>query len=63
MKTAQMPMRGGSIATNVLNGGWGCRFLRVAKKAISNGKDDADDNLQDNAAANIFSDVVGIDGH
>jgi hypothetical protein len=55
--------KGGSIATNVLNDCWGCQFLRVATKAISNGKDDADDNLQDNAATNIFSNVVGIDGH
>ncbi len=55
--------KGGSIATNVLNDGWGCGFLRVATKAIWNGKGDADDNLQDNATTDIFSDVIGIDGH
>ncbi len=32
-------------------------------KAISNEKGDADDNIQDNAATNIISDVIGIDGH
>jgi hypothetical protein len=62
-KTAQTPTRGGSIATNVLDDGWGCRFLRVATKAILNGKGDANDNLQDDAATNIFSDIIGIDGH
>ncbi len=54
---------GGSIATNVIDDNWGCRFLRVAIKAISNGKGNAHDNLQDDAATNIFSDLIGIDGH
>jgi hypothetical protein len=58
-KTTQAPPRGGSISTNVVNNGWGCRFLRVATKAILNGKGDADDNLQDDAATNIFSDIRG----
>jgi hypothetical protein len=63
-KTAQTPMRGGSIATNDVNDGWGCRFLRrVATNAISNGKGDTDDNLQDIATTDIFSDGIGIDGH
>ncbi len=61
--TAQTPPRGGSIATNVVDNSWGCGFLRVVTKAISNGKGNADDNLQDNAATNIFSDGIGIDGH
>ncbi len=60
--TAQTMTRGGSIATNVVNDGWGCGFLRVAMKAISNGKGDADDNLQDDAATAIFSNVIRIDG-
>ena len=46
---------GGSIANNVGGNGWGCRFLRVATKAIWNGKVDANENLQDNAATGIFS--------
>jgi hypothetical protein len=62
-KTARTPTRGRSKATNVVNDGWGCGFLRVARKAISNGKGDADDNLQDDAATDIFSDNIGIDGH
>ncbi len=62
-KTARTPTRGRSKATNVVDNGWGCGFLRVARKAISNGKGDADDNLQDNAATDIFSDDIGIDGH
>ncbi len=37
--------------------------MRVATKAISNEKGDADDNLQDDAATNIFSGGIGIDGH
>jgi hypothetical protein len=37
--------------------------LRVAMKAILDGKGDADDNLQDDAATDIFSNVIGIDGH
>jgi hypothetical protein len=37
--------------------------LRVATKAISNVKGDADDNLQDNAVTYIFSTRIGIDGH
>jgi hypothetical protein len=53
-KTPQMPTRGGSIATNIVDDGWGCGFLRVATKAISNGKGNADDNLQDNAATTSF---------
>jgi hypothetical protein len=60
-KTAQMPTRGRSKATNVINNGWGCGFLSVATKAISNGKGDANDNLQDDAATDIFSDGIGID--
>jgi hypothetical protein len=55
--------KGGSISTNVVNDGWGCGFLRVAMKAILNGKGNADDNLQDGVPADIFSDGIGIDGH
>jgi hypothetical protein len=62
-KIARTPTRGRSKATNVVDDGWGCGFLRVARKAISNGKGDADDNLQDDAATDIFSDDIGIDGH
>jgi hypothetical protein len=62
-KTARMPTRGRSKATNVVDDGWGCGFLRVARKAISNGKGNADDNLQDDAATDIFSNDIGIDGH
>ncbi len=54
---------GRSIATNVVGDHWGCGFLRVAMKAISNGKGDADDNLQDNAVTYIFPDHIRIDGH
>jgi hypothetical protein len=43
---------GGSIATNVVDDGWGCGFLRVATKAISNGNGDANDS-QDDATTNI----------
>ena len=55
--------KGGSIATNLVGNCWGCRFLRVATKAISNGKGDADENLQNDAVAYIVSDRIGIDGH
>jgi hypothetical protein len=55
--------KGGSIATNVVGDCWGCVFLKVVMKAISNGKGDADDNLQDDAVIYIFSDCIGIDGH
>ncbi len=55
--------KGGSIATNVIGDRCGCGFLRVATKAISNGKGDANDNLQDDAVTYIFSDRIGIDGH
>ncbi len=54
---------GGSIATNVVGDRWECGFLRVATKAILNGKSNADDNLQDDAVTYIFSDRIGIDGH
>ncbi len=54
---------GGSIATNAIINCWGCGFLRVATKTISNGKGDANDNLQDNAVTYIFSDHIRIDGH
>ncbi len=54
---------GGSIATNVVGDRWGCGFLRVTMKAISNGKGNADDNLQDNAVTYIFSNHIRIDGH
>ncbi len=54
---------GGSIATNVVGDHWGCGLLRVAMKAILNGKGDADDNLQDDAVTYIFSNRIGIDGH
>ncbi len=54
---------GGSIATNVVDDGWGCGFFRVATKAILNGKGNADDNLQDDTATDIFSNGIGIDGH
>jgi hypothetical protein len=57
------PNKRGSIATNVVGDHWGCGFLRVATKAISNGKGNADDNLQDYAVTYIFSDRIGIDGH
>jgi hypothetical protein len=63
LKTAGTPTRGGSIATNVDDDGWGCGFLRVAPKAILNGKGDANDNLQNDATTNIFSNGIGIDGH
>jgi hypothetical protein len=62
-KTAQTLTRGDSIATNIIKDGWGCGFLRVATKAILSGKGNADDNLQDNATTDIFSDGIGIDGH
>ncbi len=62
-KTAQTPTRGKSKATNVVDVGWGCGFLRVARKAISNGKGDGNDNLQDDAATGIFSNDIGSDGH
>ncbi len=55
--------KGGSIATNVVGNGWGCGFLRVATKAILNGKGDANDNLQDNAATDIFPNGIRIDRH
>jgi hypothetical protein len=55
--------KGGSIATNAVSNRWGCGFLRVVMKAISNGKGDANDNLQDDAVTYIFSDCIGIDGH
>ena len=32
-------------------------------KAISNGKGNANDNFQDDAATDIFSDGIRIDGH
>jgi hypothetical protein len=54
---------GGSIATNVVDDGWGCGFLRAATKAISNGNGDADDNLQDDAATDICPEGIGIEGH
>jgi hypothetical protein len=38
-------------------------FLRVAMKAILIGKGNFDDNLQDDAATNIFSDGIRIDRH
>ena len=34
--------------------------MRVAKKTISNGKGDADENLQDDVATKIFSGIIGI---
>ncbi len=37
--------------------------MRVAMKAISNGKGNTDENLQDNATTDIFSDGIRIDGH
>jgi hypothetical protein len=55
--------KGGNIATNIVGDRWGCGFLRVATKAILNGKGDADDNLQDDAVTYIFSDRIRIDGH
>jgi hypothetical protein len=55
--------KGGSIATNVVGDQWGCGFLRVGMKAISNGKGNANDNLQHDAITYIFSDHIGIDGH
>jgi hypothetical protein len=61
--TSRTPTRGRSKATNVVNDGWGCGFLRVAMKAISNGKGNANDNFQDDAATDIFSDGIRIDGH
>jgi hypothetical protein len=60
-KTARMLTRGRSKATNVFDNGWVCGFLRMARKTISNGKGNADDNLQDDAATDIFSDDIGID--
>ncbi len=51
-----MPTREGGIATDVVNDGRGCRFLRGATKAMSNGLGTADDNLRDDATTNIFSD-------
>ncbi len=54
---------GGSIATNVVNDCWGCGFLRVATKAILNGNGNADDNLQDDAATDICSQGIRIEGH
>jgi hypothetical protein len=53
----------GSIATNVIDNGWGCRFLRVATKAISNGMGNTNDILQDDATTDICSDGIRIDGH
>ncbi len=47
-------MMGGSIATNIIDDGWWCGFLRVATKAILNGKGNADDNLQDDAATDFY---------
>jgi hypothetical protein len=61
LKTAQMPTRGGSIATNIVDDDWGCKFLRVATKAISNGEGDTDDNLKNDATTNIFSDGIRMD--
>ncbi len=55
--------KGGSIATNIVGDCWGCRFLRVATKAISNGKGNADDNLQEDVITYIFFNHIGIDGH
>jgi hypothetical protein len=63
LKTTQTPTRGRSKATNVVDDGWGCGFLRLARKAISNGNGDADDNLQDDAATDIFFNDIGIDRH
>jgi hypothetical protein len=54
---------GGSIATNIVGNLWGYGFLRVSTKAISNGKGDANDNLQDDAVTYIFFDCIEIDGH
>jgi hypothetical protein len=54
---------GGSIATNIVGNHWGCGFLRVATKAISNGKGNADDNLQEDVITYIFFNRIGIDGH
>ncbi len=62
-KTTRTPDEGESIADNVVGDRWVCGFLRVGTKAISNGKGDADDNLQDDAVTYIFSDRIGIDGH
>jgi hypothetical protein len=63
LKTAQTLTRGRSKATNDVNNNWVCIFLRVVTKAISNGKGNANENLQDDAATNIFSHGIRIDGH
>jgi hypothetical protein len=52
------PSRGGSIATNVVNDGWECGFLIVGTMVILNGKGDANENLQDDATTNIFSNDI-----
>jgi hypothetical protein len=55
-KTARTWTREGGIAANIVNNGGVCRFLMGATKAMANGQGADDDELQDDATTDIFSD-------